>query len=75
MPHLQDGGFGAEYVRVIARLPQHLTRRELFRELATMPAALTSWPAQMSANGGSRFSPTSPARVRDDANSQPGNAD
>ncbi len=34
----QGGGFGDEYVRVIARLPQNLSEQErtLFRELATL---------------------------------------
>jgi DnaJ-class molecular chaperone len=38
MPHAQGGGYGDEYVRVISRLPHHLTEREreLFRELAAM---------------------------------------
>jgi DnaJ-class molecular chaperone len=38
MPHAQGGGFGDEYVRLISRLPQHLTEREreLFRELAAL---------------------------------------
>jgi DnaJ-class molecular chaperone len=44
MPRLNGKGYGDEYVRLIARLPQHLTEREreLFYELATMPGALTS---------------------------------
>jgi len=43
MPRLQGGGNGDEYVRLIARLPQHLTdrERELFSKLAAMPSALT----------------------------------
>jgi DnaJ-class molecular chaperone len=38
MPHPGGSGYGDEYVRVIARLPQHLTEREreMFRELAAM---------------------------------------
>lgn len=38
MPHAQGGGFGDEYVRLISRLPQHLTEREreLFRELVAL---------------------------------------
>jgi DnaJ-class molecular chaperone len=37
MPHAQ-GGYGDEYVRLISRLPQHLSERErdLFRELAAL---------------------------------------
>jgi DnaJ-class molecular chaperone len=41
MPHAQGGGHGDEYVRLIARLPQHLSarERELFRELAALHPA------------------------------------
>jgi DnaJ-class molecular chaperone len=44
MPRLQGGSYGDEFVRLIARLPQNLTdrERELFRELARMPAALSA---------------------------------
>ena len=43
MPRMQ-GGYGDEYVRLIARLPQKLTEREreLFQELAKMPSKLTA---------------------------------
>jgi DnaJ-class molecular chaperone len=38
MPHARGGGFGDEYVRLISRLPQHLSEREreLVRELAAL---------------------------------------
>jgi DnaJ-class molecular chaperone len=38
MPHPHGGGYGDEYVRVVARLPQHVGKREreLFKELAAM---------------------------------------
>lgn len=38
MPRARKRGFGDEYVRVIARLPQHLSEREreLYRELASL---------------------------------------
>jgi DnaJ-class molecular chaperone len=38
MPHARGRGFGDEYVRLIAQLPQHLSEREreLYRELAAL---------------------------------------
>ena len=44
MPRVQGGGFGDEFVRLIARLPKKLTdrERELFGELAKAPSALTN---------------------------------
>jgi DnaJ-class molecular chaperone len=38
MPHARGGGFGDEYVRLVARMPRHLSEREreLYRELATL---------------------------------------
>ena len=38
MPHAQGGGNGDEYVRLVSRLPQHLSEREreLIRELASL---------------------------------------
>ena len=38
MPHARGAGFGDQYVRLIARLPQKLSdrERELYRELAAL---------------------------------------
>ncbi len=38
MPHVKNGGYGDQYVRLVGQLPEHLSEKELklFRELAAM---------------------------------------